>query len=86
MVGAAQGVLEVGENRIHPSKLRVLDNCSPAAHHHRLINAARRGDAMKAGANPSETTRVPVARCCCAQAAISVRRKPSTTVSFMRNG
>ena len=49
MVGAAQGVLDVAENRIHPSKLGALDSGSPAAHHHRLMNAARRGHAMKAG-------------------------------------
>ena len=49
MVGAAQGVLDVAENCIHPSKLGALDSSSPAAHHHRLMNAARRGDAMKAG-------------------------------------
>ena len=49
MVGAAQGVLEVAENRIHPSKLGALDSGSPAAHHHWLMNATRRGDAMKAG-------------------------------------
>ena len=49
MVGAAQGVLDVAENRIHPSKLGALDRGSPATHHHRLMNAARRGDAMKAG-------------------------------------
>ena len=30
-------------------KLGALDSGSPAAHHHRLMNAARRGDAMKAG-------------------------------------
>ena len=29
---------------------------------------------------------MPGLRCCCAQAAISVSRKPSTTVSFTRNG
>ena len=45
MVGAAQGVLDVAENRIHPSKLGALDSGSPAAHHHRLMNAARGGDA-----------------------------------------
>ena len=33
-----------------------------------------------------ETTRVPMPRWTCAKAAISLRRKPSTTVSFMRNG
>ena len=49
MVGAAQGVLDFAENRIHPSKLGALDSGSPAAHHHRLMNAARRGDAMNAG-------------------------------------
>ena len=48
MVGAAQGVLDIAENRIHPSKLGALDSGSPAAHHHRLMNAARGGDAMKA--------------------------------------
>ena len=62
MVGAAQGVLEVAENRIHPSKLWALDSGSPAAHHHRLMNAARRGDAMKAGQpigdDPSACTEV----------------------------
>ena len=49
MVGAAQGVLDVAENCIHPSKLGALDSGSAAAHHHRLMNAARRGDPMKAG-------------------------------------
>ena len=32
MVGAAQGVLDVAENRIHPSKLGALNSGSPAAH------------------------------------------------------
>ena len=62
MVGAAQGVLDVAENRIHPSKLGALNSGSPAAHHHRLMNAARRGDAMKAGQpigdDPSACTEV----------------------------
>ena len=62
MVGAAQGALDVAENRIHPSKLGALDSGSPAAHHHRLMNAARRGDAMKAGQpigdDPSACTEV----------------------------
>ena len=49
MEGAAQGVLDGAENRIHPTKLEVLDSGSSAAHHHRLMNAARCGDAMKAG-------------------------------------
>ena len=49
MVGAAQGVLDVAENRIHPTKLGALDSGSSAAHHHRLMNAARCGEAMKAG-------------------------------------
>ena len=62
MVGAAQGVLDVAENRIHPSKLGALDRGSPAAHHDRLMNATRRGDAMKAGQpigdDPSACTEV----------------------------
>ena len=62
MVGAAQGVLEVAENCIHPSKLGALDSGLSAAHHHRLMNAARRGDAMKAGQpigdDPSACTEV----------------------------
>ena len=62
MVGAAQGVLDVAENCIHPSKLGALDSGSPGAHHHRLMNAARRGDAMKAGQpigdDPSACTEV----------------------------
>ena len=50
MVGAAQGVLDVAENCIHPSKLGALDSGSAAAHHHhRLMNAACRGDPMKTG-------------------------------------
>ena len=40
MVGAAQGVLDVAENRIHPSKLGALDSGFSATHHHRLMNAA----------------------------------------------
>ena len=36
--------------------------------------------------SPSQSTCVPGPRCCCAQAAISVRRKPSTTVSVTRSG
>ena len=62
MVGAAQGVLDVAENRIHPSKLGALDSGFSATHHHRLMNAAGRGDAMKAGQpigdDPSACTEV----------------------------
>ena len=62
MVGAAQGVLDVAENRVYPLKLGALDSGFSAAHHHRLMNAARRGDAMKAGQpigdDPSACTEV----------------------------
>ena len=62
MVGAAQGVLDIAENRIHPSELGALNSGSPAAHHHRLMNAARGGDAMKAsqaiGDDPSADVQV----------------------------
>ena len=62
MVGAAQRRLDVAQNCIHPSKLGALDRGSPAAHHHRLVNTARRGDAMKAGQpigdDPSACTEV----------------------------
>ena len=62
MVGAAQGVLDVAENCIHPSKLGALDSGFSAAHHHRLMNAAGRSDAMKAGQpigdDPSACTEV----------------------------
>ena len=62
MVGAAQGVLDVAENRIHPSKLGALDRDFSATHHHRLMNAAGCSDAMKAGQpigdDPSACTEV----------------------------
>ena len=62
MVGAAQRRLDVAENCIHPSKLGALNSGSPATHHHRLMNAARGGDAMKAGQpigdDPSACTEV----------------------------
>ena len=66
-IGAAQGVLDIAENRIHPSKLGALDSGSSAAHHHRLMNAARGGDAMKAGqpiggVDPNSWTPDPLGR------------------------
>ena len=49
MVGAAQGALDVAENRVHPTKLGTLDRGFPAAGHHRLMHAACRGHAIEAG-------------------------------------
>ena len=77
MVGAAQGVLDVAENGIHPSKLGALDSGFSATHHHRLRasarNAAGRGDAHQSRPTHRRRHRVPVPRWSCAQAAISVR-------------
>ena len=61
-LGAAQGVLDVAENRVHPTKLGALDRGFPAARHHRLMNAARFGNAVEAGQpigdNPSADAEV----------------------------
>ena len=40
MVGAAQGGLDIAENRIHPAKLGALDSGSAAAHHSNESNPA----------------------------------------------
>ena len=67
MGGAAQGILDVAGNRVHPPEFGGLDAGASPADHAPVMLAARGGHALKQ-ANPSQSTRVPASRCCCAQA------------------
>ena len=62
MVSAAQRALDIAENRVHPSELGALYARTSTTDHHSVMNAARRGDAMKAGqpigAHPSAGAQV----------------------------
>ena len=79
MVGAGQGVLDVAEYRIGPSRFRAPGRGHSAAHHHRPIDAAGGGDARNAGQ--------PIRGVASAGAEMLPRpsggfAEPSTTVSF----